>query len=129
MTYRDIFDSALRMICEQNVDGDVSDYEERATYLLATFCRQCAKLDAKYRAAYNLTGGGKVSSAACIGLDAEFPLSEALSPSACYYLSAMLTLDENEDMSEQFFSLYTDALASLSASLPAKSGPIVNRYS
>ena len=37
-------------------------------------------------------------------------------------------IEENEDMSERFFDLYSDAVSSIQASLPASCESIANRY-
>ena len=127
MTYREIYENALRMICEDSTASDTSDYEERAAYILATLISECAAVDKQYR----LANGFKAvtyTPVACVELDDAFTLCEALIPIAVYYLSAILVLDENEDMSEKFFSLYTDALTSFLSGLHHTSQPIADRY-
>lgn len=118
MTYRELYENALRTVCEDEQTTDTSDYEERAAYILATFCAQCCVPDQKYRAAHTL-GEQSFTPVACVDLDHDFPLCDAFVPAAIYYLSAILVLDENEAMSEKFFSLYSDALAALVSSLPS----------
>ena len=127
MTYREIYENALRMICEDSSVSDTSDYEERAAYILATLISECAAVDKQYRLAEGLDAIS-YTPVACVELDAAFTLCEALIPIAVYYLSAILVLDENEDMSEKFFSLYTDALTSFLSSLNHTSQPIADRY-
>ena len=127
MTYREIYENALRMICEDSSVSDTSDYEERAAYILATLISECAAVDKQYR----LANGFKAvtyTPVVCVEMDDKFSLCEALIPIAVYYLSAILVLDENEDMSEKFFSLYTDALTSFLSGLRHTSEPIIDRY-
>ncbi len=127
MTYRELFENALRAVAEGSDTGEVSDYEERAGYLLATFCMQCAKADADYRRA-NGEDAATFSVAAWVDPDDEFPLCDVFAPPAIYYLSAMLTLDENEEMSDRFFELYSDALSKILSSLPAACEGVTDRY-
>ncbi len=128
MTAQEIFDAALRMVCENpDETQEFEDYTDRAPYLLATCAQECAGLDDLYRRAHELTARS-VSIGATIPLTAEFPLSAVFTPAAGYYLSAMLVLDENEAMSDRFFALYSDALAAIQSALPARSETIVQCY-
>ena len=127
MTYRELFQSALAQVCESGDEGDISDYEERAGYILASFCTRCASADKKYRAAHGIQGGNEVY-AACVALDGEFPLCDVFTAAASHYLAAMLTIDENEEMSERFFALYSDAISALMGDLPASNERITDRY-
>ena len=61
MTFRDLFENALRAIAESPTDGNTSDYEERASYVLATFCTEIAGLDRLYRTAHGMTDAAAVS--------------------------------------------------------------------
>lgn len=127
MTYRQIYENALRLICETDSAMDTADYEERATYVLATFLGQCAPIDRQYRAAHQMSAHS-VLPVACVDPDHTFDLADVFASPAEYYLSAMLVLDENEEMSERFFSLYTDAISSLLDSLPCACESIRDRY-
>ena len=120
MTAQKLLETAIAMVCEDPTNADANaDYAERAPYLLASFLTQCAPLDRAYRRAHAL-GEATAFNGATLALDDVFPLSGAFTPAAIYYLAAMLVLDENEAMSDRFFALYTDALASIQSSLPAK---------
>ena len=127
MTFREIFNAAVGMVCESVENGDCADYEERAPYLLAAACNECAASDRSYRMAHG-ADGGSYSETVCVGLDDAFPLADALATGVTYYLAAMLVLDENEEMSDRFFSLFCDTLSRIRASLPAKPEAIGDRY-
>ena len=125
MTLREICEAAIRLVCE-TPDGS-EDYEERACYLLPTFCAQCHESDSKYRKAHG-TSAANLPSSLYWELEGSFPLSDIFIAPATYYLAAMLTLDENDALSEKLFELYTDALVSVEAALPMQSAPITDRY-
>lgn len=127
MTCRDIYRAALRMVCEKETEGDTSDYEDRAGYLLAAFCTEASKADNRCRME---SGEGPVPPFARVflDLDSEFPLLEVFLPAAEYYLAAMLVIDENEEMSDRYFARYTDAMASIEEQPRAKAAPIKDRY-
>ena len=116
MLYQDILDSAIRMLGESDSNGNTSDYGERAIYLLATFCSDCASLDRKYR---KLSGEPveKIPLTLCVNLDDPFPLSDIFASAAVYYLASMLILEENEDICETLFERYTDSISSIRAEL------------
>lgn len=127
MTYRELFDAAVRMVAESGADCDVTDYEERAGYLLATVCHQCIPLDRVYRKAMG-EEGEPVSVGLWVSLEDRFPLSDAFAPAIGYYLAAMLVLDENDGMSDTLFASFSDALALIRDGLPFAAEEIVNRY-
>lgn len=126
MTCNEIYTAALGMVCESTAN-DNSDYEERAPYLLATFCSSCRALDALYRKANGLNAAPDFSDS-YLALTEEFPLHREFSSPAAAYLAAMLVVDENEEMSDRFCALYSDGLSRIQASLPCKIESIQNRY-
>ena len=127
MTYREIFKSAVALIAE-DVNGDtIADYEDRALYILATFCNQTAAIDARYRTANGCIPSAWIG-ASTVNMNAIFALHEVFVPVAAYYLASALVLDENEEMSEHLFALYTDAIASIAASLPCSTAPVTDAY-
>lgn len=126
MLFQDIYDTALRMICEDAYSA-APDYDDRAPYLLANFYNEQIPLQKKLDA---VSGRDPVEylPEICVDLGADFPFTEELIPPATYYLAAMLVLDENEEMSDRLFDRYIDGVASIAMSLPASSHPIKDRY-
>ena len=127
MTYREIFNSAIALIAEEVGDGAISDYEERAAYILAVFCNQTARIDRQYRQA-NALSAGTYPDLGYISLDSSFILHPVFAPVAAYYLGSALTVDENEAMSERLFEQYTDAITSIVSALPLSGAPISDAY-
>lgn len=97
--------------------GIIEDYEDRAGYILATFCADCAKADQRYRAAH-AQQAATPSISAYVELSSAFALCDVFAPTATYYLAAVLVMDENEEMSEKFFALYSDSLSKILSDLP-----------
>jgi len=124
MTCREIFAATLRLLCE--TEETASDYEERASYLLATLCTELSSLDNKYRAE---RGEGPMPpfAKAFLELDQAFPLSDAFLPVAEYYLASMLAMEENEELGDRYFAKYSDALASIMQPR-TEAKPIKDRY-
>ena len=128
MTCRELFNSAVALLCEDPADEErISDYTERAPYLFAIFLTQCAPLDTRYRIAHGL-GDGCSFAAATIPLESAFPLSKVFSPAAVYYVAAMLVSEENEALSDKLFALYSDTVSALEASLPASVSKVADKY-
>ena len=127
MTYRDVLDAAVKLLCEDSDYGYAEDYAARAPYVLATFDMECAAADRAYRQSHGLNEA-TAASTPCVQLGAEFRLSEPFFPAALYYLSAMLVMDENEVLGEKFFELYSDTLSKILDSLPATVSKIVDSY-
>ena len=126
MTYRELYDSALRIVSETDENTNM-DYEERAEYILAAFCSECAGINKKYCKANSLTETD-FSPKSVVALSERFPLHEVFVPAAVYYLGAMLVSDENESLSDRLFALYTDAISAIQEGLPWSNHKIVNRY-
>ncbi|MBQ8415889.1 MAG: hypothetical protein IJX13_03165 [Clostridia bacterium] len=128
MRCREIFDAAIRVVCEDVTSTEgLEDYADRAPYLLATFLSQCAPIDKRYRKVNGLSPVTYEETAA-VNMEADFPLCSVFFPAAIYYLSAMLVIDESETLSDKFFSLYTDAIVSIQADLACMQEQIVDRY-
>ena len=127
MTNQEIFDAALRMCCEGNYSNSyVKDYTERAPYILASFLSHTASLVQKYRYVHRLEG--EAFEGVTVTLTESFAIPSVFSTAAVFYLSAMLTIEENEEMSDKFFALCNDELSRIEHSLPMTSEPIVNKY-
>ncbi len=125
MTCREVYLASLALVCESQAENP--DYEERAPYLLAAVSTQLAPMDRAVREA----AGEDIPAypnTVYLGLDEEFPLTQRLLPAALYYVGAMLVIDENEEMYEDLFALFSDAMAKLRATLPATPEPIRDVY-
>ena len=55
MTFRELYNSALRLVSETDDNLMNEDYEDRAGYILAAFCNECAPVEKKYCKANGLT--------------------------------------------------------------------------
>lgn len=126
MTYLEIYEAAVRLVDEIEA-GDSPDYESRAPYLLGSFYTEQIPLQKKLDAA-NRAEPIEYEPCLYVDLESHFPLSDELIAPAVNYLAAMLVIDENEEMSDQFFDRYIDGVASIAASLPASLHPIKDCY-
>ncbi|MBQ8311176.1 MAG: hypothetical protein IJX80_09225 [Clostridia bacterium] len=128
MTYQEILDASVRMVCEGTYsDSYTKDYTERAPYILAAFLSHCASLDVKYRRAHGLEEAEPFEGVT-VTLTDSFLLPTVFSAAAIFYLSAMLTIEESEEMSDRFFALCSDALSAIEAALPTTVEAIVDKY-
>ena len=127
MTNRELLTSAVALVCEDK-ENIPADYEERAPYLLASFCTQCLPIDLKYRTASNLLLNPPYRETVMLSLDLSFPLSPIFAPAAIYYLGAMLVIDENEVLSDKLFDLYVNSISEIQSALPMWSSPIKEVY-
>ena len=125
MTFREIYESAVHLICEDPADS--FDYEERSGYLLASFCTQAHGADKRYRTANGLGAAGEIPEV-CADLNADFPLSPIFAPCAVFYVAALLALDENEELSDKLFARYSDGMSDILSALPCRQEPIADRY-
>lgn len=128
MVYNEIYESALQLIGEVPNTPSVSDYETRASYILANLTTTLAPLDVHYSAA---TGTSNMTPIArsYVELSKFFPLSTSFTPLATFYLASMLVIDENEELSQRLYKLYTEELERFKADIPRQSQNIIDRYS
>ena len=110
----DIYKAALTLIAQGIESNDISDYDERAPYLIASFCNTSKKIDADIRRAKNYESQGKFSPV-CLPLEDEFPLCDDLVSAASLYVAAMLVIDEDEALSDSIYDKYCDAISSIMA--------------
>ena len=113
-TNNDIYLASLALIDESETKGDTTDLEERAPFIIASFCSLCKRLDKKIRQRDELEVQPSFSSVK-LELDKEFPLCEALIAPASAYLASMLVVDENPSLSESLYDKYCDGIAMLGA--------------
>lgn len=113
-TNNEIYLLSLALIDESQSKGDTSDFEERAPYLLASFCSLCKRLDKSLRARDGLAEQAAFSSV-MLPLENEFPLCDLLCAPAAAYLASALVLDENPALSESLYERYCDSIALLGA--------------
>lgn len=129
MTYRDLTQSALAVICEDtSITFGIDDYHTRAQYLLATFLTQYAPLDGVYREAHSLESKEIDTGVATVNPADNFPLCDVFVPAAVQYLASALIVDENEEMSDKFFDRYINIILEIRKSLPTTQGAIIDRY-
>jgi hypothetical protein len=113
-TNREIYNSALGLLGELEDPLLCEDYEERAPYLLASFCSLASEVDKRIRRMEEIED--QISfSPAFLSLDSTFPLCDRLVPTAALYLAAMLVIDENDTLSDSLYDKYCDAIASISS--------------
>ena len=112
MTVREIYNGALKLMSESAEDQENEDYEERAPYIMATFCSQLRGTDSAIR---RLTGENETKSFSpvYVQLDSEFPLLDAFVAPAMLYLAAMLVIDYDTELYDRFFSRYCDAVSKI----------------
>lgn len=111
---REIYTTALVHIGEAVNSIYTKDYEDRAPYLLASFCSLAKATDKKIRKKQGLTSQGKFSPV-FLSLDSNFPLCEDFCPIASLYVAAMLVIDEDAELSDTLYDKYCDGMASLAA--------------
>ena len=126
MTNRELFENALRLLA-QPTDGSNEDYEERAPFLIASFCNEAQEVDAFLRMASGISSAVEFTRI-WLDLDESFPLLEQLAPAACLYLAAMLVLDEDMSLSDRLYELYTEALSNIRSGISCTLETIADRY-
>ena len=112
VTNREIYTGALALIAENANSVNTEDYEDRAPYLIASFCSSNASLDKKIRKMDNLPDASRFSPV-YLSLEFDFPLCDRLTSAASLYTASMLTIDEDATLSDSLYDKYCDAISSL----------------
>ena len=116
MFNRDIYVSALSLLGLGVGGENASDLEERAPYLIASFCCSAKEIDATLRKAEEL-GAQPSFNSVFLELDSEFPLCDRLSSCAALYVAAMLIIDEDPELSDSLYDKYCAAIAPFSSAI------------
>lgn len=115
-TNREIYENALRLIGETDGEDYCSDYEERAPYVIASFCAQVTDVDKRIRILEELDAAPDFNRLR-LDLDKDFPLCDKLLGCASLYLAAILLSDDDYELADSFYDKYCDSIATLSASV------------
>ena len=127
MKNKDIYSIALSILA-QNIDGEEnSDFEERAPYILANFCRDLCELDKIARKLTN-TPANTNFTAVRLSLESDFPLLDRFASAAAKYLAAMLVIDEDSELSDRLYDMYCETIASIQSQLPSLLEKITDKY-
>lgn len=127
MTYRDIYEGSLRLLAESTAAEDTADYEERAQYLLACFCKQTFRTDASLRRFLGEEQAQEPESL-YVSLDSVFPLLSEFSVCAALYLASMLAIGDFPELSDKLYERYHDLISRIYESLPGVSESTSNKY-
>ncbi len=103
------------------------EMQERFPYALAAACTVLAELDAEYRKWKGEQEQGEISGI-YIPLSADFPLSERFVNPTSLYISSLLLIGINEDVSDKFFEKYADDISHIASEIPYISGKTAERY-
>lgn len=127
MTHNDVIESAITLAGEiYGVAGD--DYSIRSRPLLALIYNQCDPLDRLWRQENHLPESTWTPCTTIQNTSGDFPLSDAFLVPVPYALAALLTLDENPELSKFLYANYVETLAEIRRRIPAKVEKIADRY-
>lgn len=127
MKNKEIYKTALNLIGEPMDEERVADYNMRAPYLIGNFLCENARLDAAYRSFMKLEPI-EYTHSVCAELEEDFGLSERFAPAAGYYLASMLVMDEDGELADKMFDLYSTAMSKISSEIPGVSEKIIDFY-
>ncbi|MBQ8330979.1 MAG: hypothetical protein IJX94_00590 [Clostridia bacterium] len=127
MKNREIYENALRILAQNTTSGENEDYEERAPYLIASFCTEAEDTDRFLRLALGEAVAATFEKV-WLALEADFPLLDRLAPVACLYVAAMLILDEDGDLSDKLYERYCDIMSGIRSDIPATLESISDTY-
>ena len=127
MTNNDIIQAAIKVSAEIPLNA-TGDYGSRATALLALIYNQCTPLDKVWRQANDLPESSWIPNTEVDELTDDFPLSDIFLGVVPYALASLFVIDEDTELSNQYYSRYLAGLAEIRRMIPAKAGPIADRY-
>ena len=127
MKNRVIYENALRALSQRASDFGNEDFEERAPYIIASFCNEAGEIDSLLRASLGRPAI-ELYEGVWLSLDEDFPLLDRFASVAVQYLAAMLVIDEDSELSDRLYELYCDGISRIRASLPASLEAISERY-
>lgn len=126
MTCKEIYLAALRKFGDVAEEGRSEDYAERAPYILANVIADLSTLNGQYCAMQGRTA--TPFAGVRIELEDEFPLCDRFAGAVSDHLAAMLTVDEDGELSDTFFDKFCTAVAAITAEIPAERQKILDVY-
>ncbi len=126
MTCNDIYLAALGKMGEKPSSPRNDDYAERAPYILASVSSDLSALNEKYASFKGETATPYTGS--YLALTAAFPLHDRFASAASNYLASLLTVDEDEALSDKFFDAFCRTVAKITAEIPAERQKILDVY-
>lgn len=127
MKCKKIYDTALRLLAESTEPDDNADYEERAPYILASFCTEHQKADNTLRKFTGEKVGTEINEL-YIPLENEFPLLKDFAVCASLYLAAMLAIDDFPELSDRLYEKYSDSASKIYSPICGIPSATVNKY-
>ncbi len=127
MKNKEIYNSALRLLASGGEPQENADYEERAPYILASFCNEMLELDKAIRTFLELKPSS-LTPTVWLDLEADFPLLDRFFSLAAKHLAAMLIIDEDGELSDKLYNMYCEGIALITKELPARLESIINKY-
>ncbi len=126
MTCNDIYLSALGKMGERPSVPRNDDYAERAPYILGSVLSDLSSLNGQYLSARGEEGESFEGS--YIALTDDFPLHPRFAGVVSDYLASLLTIDEDEAVSDKFFDAFCHGVAKITAEIPAERQKILDVY-
>ncbi|MBE6529242.1 MAG: hypothetical protein E7680_01400 [Ruminococcaceae bacterium] len=127
MTHDDIIQSAISVSGELPLSAS-GDYSVRAVSLLALIYNQCIPLDKIWRQVNGLPESTWIPDTKLHDLTGSFPLSDVFLGIVPFALASLLVIDEDTELSKQYYSRYLAGLAEIRRMIPASTEPIADRY-
>lgn len=134
MRVREIYDAALAFLGEKEGTHIEYDFERRAGYIIAEAVTMLKGLDRDLRRSsgeedHEYPGGDAngmprdsllFAEPVVYSMDNDFPLCDVLAHPAALFVSAMLMVNQNQDLYEYFYGLWSAETARITASIPAE---------
>ena len=127
MKNREIFEAALALLAEPMNDERIEDYASRAPYILAGFFYENGNIDDKYREFTGLEPRN-YTHAVYADLDADFPFADRFVSAASANLASLLIIDENNELGDKLFDIYSTSMTKIVSEIPASCESILNIY-
>ena len=126
LTNQDVCNAAI-FLSGETIPAGNTDYTARAPALLALIYNECLPLDTAYRVANHLQNG-TWTPAVTVGLAQSFPLCDVFSSPVSYALAALLTIDENQELSNVMQNRFSSLMDEIRRTIPASHEPIKDVY-
>lgn len=142
MRVREIYDAALAFLGEKEGTHIEYDFERRAGYIIAEAVTMLKGLDRELRRSageedHEYPGGDAngmprdsllFAEPVVYSMDNDFPLCDVLAHPVALFVSAMLMVNQNQDLYEYFYDLWCTEVSRITASVPGISAGTKETY-
>jgi len=119
---------SIERVKEKDVILDIqSELENKFPFALGVVCGNLATLDRQYRKVHGLEEQGEFSTF-FLDVDNDFPLSDRFAYPSVLFVSSMMLIDVDDNISDAYYEKYADIVSKIVLEIPFENSSTAEKY-